>query len=318
MSEPATATANPAVSQLARYWMTLDDATKLIFNQIYREASEVVLRVLTQGQLQPDPTHTSIDQIVAGVSDEAAINQAGVTVMDVKVTPEYPQPKEKFTVSWRRSVSGGIPNHTDAVQIVNKDGAVVDERPVAQEPAQHGASDEHSVEIAEGLPLGEYTVNVWANLEGNDGTGVPTAQGMRGQGGAVLYVGNTANVQAVQQSPAANAAMGGVADAAYAAGQIADETDLNIPVDNFDAMFRQGLQKAAESLMQIESLADGFQSELQRIIGQLNNRINWAPERQDGTVSAVQQRLQGMQSIVAAENPGDLAIAVIQVVGDLY
>ena len=38
MSEPVTATVSPAVNQLAYYWASIDDATKLIFNQIYREA----------------------------------------------------------------------------------------------------------------------------------------------------------------------------------------------------------------------------------------------------------------------------------------
>ena len=167
------------------------------------------------------------------------------------------------------------------MQILGAEGNVVDERPVAQGAAAHGTADEHSMEF-EGLPLGYYTVNVWANLEGGDGTGVPTAQGMRGQGGAPLYVGNTEGAQTAQQSPSAGAALGAVAEAAYAAGQI-DELDQDAPnPDNLDSQFRAGLQKAAEALMQIESLAGGFQAELNRIDNQLQFPINWTPERNEG------------------------------------
>ena len=202
------------------------------------------------------------------------------------------------------------------MQIAKPDGTPVDERPVAQ-AALADTDDEHSLEF-EGLPLGEYLVNVWANLEGNDGTGVPTAQGMRGQNGVTIYVGNTGNVQAVQQMP-----VGGRCAIRRGGCGVCGRPDRRARTGHagrqaWDGPFRAGLQKAAEALMQIDSLAGGFQAELTRISNQLNFQINWDPERTDGTVSAIQQRLQGMQSIDAASNPGDLAVAIIQVVGDLY
>src|SRR4051794_30730085 len=82
MTESATATVPPAVNQLAFYWGSLDDATKSIFNQIYREAPELVLRVLTQGQLQPDPAHTSLDEVVARADPDVGFNQARVHVAE--------------------------------------------------------------------------------------------------------------------------------------------------------------------------------------------------------------------------------------------
>src|ERR1700710_2002913 len=115
MSEPATATVSPAVNQLAFFWGTQDDATKLIFNQLYREAPELVLRVLTQGQLQPDPAKTSIDEIVAPAGEDAIFHQPAVSVMDVTINPPFPKANEAFTVTWKRSVQGDIPEHNDAV-----------------------------------------------------------------------------------------------------------------------------------------------------------------------------------------------------------
>jgi hypothetical protein len=315
MSEPATATVSPAVNQLAFFWGTLNDATKLIFNQIYQEAPELVLRVMTQGQLQPDPALTSIDQIVAPAGDDAVFNQPGVSVMDVTVNPPFPKASEAFTITWKRTVTGGIPDHNDAVQIMKPDGTVVDERPVARGAADHGASDEQT-ESFDGLPNGEYLVNVWANLEGSDGTGVPTAQGMRGQGGASLYVGDTRESQVAQQVPAAGDIVSGVSDARWAAEQIAG-LEPEASEAGFDTQFRQGLMKSIEALLTVESLGDGFKAELNRIDRALNYPLNWAEERNNGTVAALVQRLAGIVQMDAAGSPGDVGFAIIQVVDEL-
>ena len=315
MSEPTTATASPAVSQLAYFWGAQNDATKLIFNQLYQEAPELVLRVLTQGQLQPDPGHTSIDQIVAPAGEDALFNQPGVSVMDVVVNPPFPKANEAFTITWKRSVQGGIPEHSNAVQIVNMDGTVVDERPVARGAGAHGASDEQT-ENFDGLPNGTYNVNIWANLEGSDGAAVPTARGMRGQGGAQLYVGETRESQVAQQIPAAGNIMNGVSSARYVMEQIA-ALEEGRDDSTLDEQFRAGLSEAVADVT-VDSLGDGFKAELQRVDSMLRRPIFWGPERESGAVHGLVQRINGIMQIDAASNPGDVGFAVIQIVDELY
>lgn len=312
-----TPTVSPAVNQLAYFWATQNEANKLIFNQLYREAPDVVLRVLTQGQLQPDPAHTSLDEIVAPAGEDAVFNQAGISVSDVTINPPFPAANEPFTVTWKRNVQGEIPDHNDAVQIMKTDGTVVDERPVGRSAAAHGTNDEETMLFDTGLPTGEYVVNVWANLEGNDGTGVPTAQGMRGQGGAELYVGNTEHSQAMQQMPSAGQAMNGVSSAQYAMQQIAALQPEDAVGAN-DENFRHGMKEAAAALREMPSLGDGFIRELDRIERMLDAEINWRPERESGAVAGLAQRLTGLLAMDAASNPGDLGMAIIQIVDDLY
>ena len=258
---------------------------------------------------------TSLDDVVAPAAETDG-RQPGVEVVSVTVRPEYPQPNEAFTVTWTRAVSGQVPDHTDAVQIMRIGGPVIDERPIAQGAAAD-TSDERTEQF-DGLPLGEYTVNVWTYIEGSEGTGVPTAQGMRGHRASTLYVGNTENLQQAQQEPAATAALRHVAEAASAARQIA-ALDPEASIEFLDEDFRTALANAAQALLPIGSLAGKFPDELKRVSHTLPTaRIDWQPERRSGTVSAIAQRLEGMAQMNAVEKPGDLAFAIIQVVGDLY
>jgi hypothetical protein len=140
---------------------------------------------------------------------------------------------------------------------------------------------------------------------------------MRGQGAARLYVGDTREAQVAQQAPAAVDIMSGVADARYAAEQIAglqpEETD-----DGWDGQFRAGLQRSATALLTVGSLGDGFKSELNRIDRKLNAPINWHPERESGAVAALAQRLGGILAMDAAGSPGDIGFAIVEIVDELY
>jgi hypothetical protein len=315
MSQP-TATLSPAVNQLAAFWSTQPDATKLIFNQLYREAPDLVLRVLTQGQLQPDPAHTAIDQIVAPAGDFAVLNQPGVSIYDVVIAPPFPKANEKFTARWTRSIKGPLPEHSDAVQIVDRDGQPVEERPESRAAVPADTQDTQTMTF-DGLPTGTYTVSVWSNLEGNDGSGVPTAQGMRGTSGVSLYVGDTRDSQIVQTLPAAELITGGINDAHFAAEQLAGLT-VDDDTTELDRKFRQGLAAAADALLTVDSLGDGFKNELRRVSDDLGRPIDWRPEIQDGSVAGVAQRLAGVAQISAAVEPGNVGAAILAIVGELY
>lgn len=318
MPEPTTGTptASPAVTQLGVWWQSLNDATKLIFNQLYREVPEPVLRVLTQGQLQPDPAHTSIDDIVADVDPGAAFSLPGVDVYEVTVEPANPKRDEAFTVTWTRSTKGAIPEHTDAVQILDAEAKVVAERSLASAATTGDARNELSQGF-DGLSSGVYTLVVWANLEGGDGTGVPTAQGTRGTGSTTLYVGDTRESQVAQQGPHAGDAMGAVSGAAFAINEIKqDFTDeqLTIWVDEFE----KRMHEAIAALLRIDSLGDGFQSELHRVDGMLGRWSKIRTMKDEGTLPGLAQRLNGMAAMDAITSPGDLGVAVIDVIDEVY
>lgn len=322
MSDPSAQTAvSPAVSQLAAWWQHQDDATKLIFNQLYREVPDSVLKVLTQGQLAPDPAHSSIDQIVVPAGDNAASEQPRVDILINSVEPQYPKADEDFTVTWQRLITGTLPAHSDAVQILDAQGTPVDERPIARS-ATSGAGQETVTEKFQGLPTGTYTVVVWGNIEGSDGTGVPTAQGMRGAGSVPLYVGDTRDAQIAQTSEPAMKAAGELSSAQFAAGQIAalwDGASLDEQqVGPLDERFRTSLAAAAAALRDVSSLGDGFQSELYRIGARLNSPAPWHVLAGEGELNALVQRLSGVVSMNIVAAPGEVGFALIDIVDKLY
>lgn len=317
----ASTAASPAVSQLAAWWQGQNEATKLIFNQLYREVPDVVLRVLTQGQLTPDPAHTSIDEIVSPAGAGAVFAQPRVEIMAVTVQPQYPKANEDFAVTYERSATGALPDHSDVVQILDLQGSPVDERPLGR-GATAGPTRETVTETFQGLPTGTYRIIVWGNLEGSDGTGVPTAQGMRGYNGVELYVGDTREAQRAQTVEPAGIATGQLFTAQYAVGQIAqlwDGASLDqAQLAEWDEQFRTALATAATALRDVPSLGQGFDQELYRISAMLNRPPAWRRLAEEGQLMELTQRLTGVASINAVESPGDVGFALIDIVDKLY
>ena len=306
-STETAAAADPAViNRLVLWWNTIDPSTQAIFEQIYTADAALLLRVLTSGAMEPPADKPTFASILEGVDQWKAANAIpSALVGEVQVDPGNPESRAAFTVRFTVSAMGGpIPAHTNSIQVLDENGAEVAAKTLSQGALEDGGNEAIEAAFDEGLASGSYQLVVWANLEGTDGTGVSTAQGIRGYGGAMLHVGQTRGGQIAGDMPIFSDAVGALQGVTFA----------EQPGPRELAQFAAGLRR----LKDLDQLGEGFQGELESAASSIESAsIDPDNEEQMQEWRTAMQQLVGAVAMATPDTFGDFALTAIQIANDL-
>jgi hypothetical protein len=288
-----------AIKQLTFYWNSINETTQKYFEQLYEEMPEKVSAVLAGAPLPREGDHLTLDAWVT-TKPGGGFDNAAVSVSEVVVDPAIPAPGTRFTIRWSGSTDADVPARKDRVRIVSQrdpDKAVADQT-FEHAPRSKG-SGQWEASFDAGLPTGSYAVQLWVNLEGTDGSFI-NEHGIMTYGSAELNVGETRESQIQQDMPKLTEAQAAVMSATYEPA--------------FNERVREQLTQAAEALAGMDQLADGFKQELRTTA----DRLRMTPGIEEGDWPALRDRLTGASSRSNIENVGDFALAVIDVVEEVY
>jgi hypothetical protein len=180
-----------AVQRVGQWWVSLDETTKSMFEQIFAEQPELAMRVLSGGTVTAPDGATSLDDVFGGGDPFATISPAYNADLPV-VDPEYPEVGTAFTVTYTVANYGtdAPADRNDVVRVLDADQNVVAEERLAGLALPQGGSESMQVTVASGAPAdGRYNIEVWVNLDGGAWGGPANEHGSQTQTGTSLVVG---------------------------------------------------------------------------------------------------------------------------------
>jgi hypothetical protein len=202
-----------ALARVRLWWNTLDPATQMMFDKLYRSDPANVLAVISDGSLTDINGAATLSEALDYATGDLAEGQPSpyddqkqspIIIVEggwVVVEPVAPAAGEAVSVRWTEK-NDGAPSKGHLTTVAwYVDGQWVEPvQEVICGPMQTGESAQRSISLP-GVAVGEHLVYVSANAEGNlDGSGTMTEQGMGMMASSMVTVGGGARPDSPQSA----------------------------------------------------------------------------------------------------------------------